>query len=628
MGGEDSTVFAGYRVFGPVAAGGMASVHLARRADDDDGPYLALKRLHPHLVAREDVRRMFLNEAHILSRLEHPNVCGITDFGIEQDTPFLVMRYLHGAPLSGVLRRLLDLERPLPVDLMTYVVASVCDGLHYAHEAEGEHGRPLELVHRDISPQNIFVTFTGEVKLLDFGVAKAAGFESFTRTGHIKGKYAYMSPEQAAGAPLDRRSDVFSLGIVLWESLTGRHLFKRSRELDTLQAISAGVVPAPSKLNPAVSPTLDRILKRTLQTRAARRYQTAEALGAQLWSYLLSRPHPMGADEVAEILADVLSDQPDPAEQAHRLITEPEGVPLPSTTTRLPLEDLDAAIIEEATLAAQRALDADTDEEDEVVGDELDAPTGEATPPDVEDGPTGPNPVDPTPRDGAVAPVPVDAADLARPTELQAAPAPAKSRDLLTNTSPDDDVPELIPWRAEEANQARTVADPVMPEDLQRAVAARATDDEAPEDPSEHPTAGFDLSFLDRPRVEPHPFDHGAAFEPEAQETVHDDPPRTRAAHVVRTVPKQEISDVPPDLPADGPRIEGPPSLLDDPRAPAAPEPAGPTRAPSPPPRPARASTLVLALAALAVVAAALAVSFAWPDGIDAEARPSTRAAE
>src|SRR5947208_4055307 len=174
------------------------------------------------------------------------------------------MRYLYGVPLSGLIRRLLDKKEPLPIDMMAFVAASVCDGLHYAHEAHGENGEPLGLVHRDISPQNIFVTFDGEVTLLDFGVAKAAGYTGFTRTGHIKGKYAYMSPEQVAASPLDRRSDVFSLGIVLWESLAGRHLFRRKRHIDTLRAIANAEVPAVREINPAVHDDLDAIVLRAL----------------------------------------------------------------------------------------------------------------------------------------------------------------------------------------------------------------------------------------------------------------------------------------------------------------------------------------------------------------------------
>ncbi len=313
--------FGHYTLFGKIAAGGMASVYLGR-PNGDDGWY-AVKRVHPHLASRADVMQMFMNEAKILSRLEHQNICGITDYGITDGSPFLVMRYLHGAPLSGLLRRILDNKTPIPIDLMAYVVACTCEGLHYAHDATGEDGRALGLVHRDISPQNIFVTFSGEVKLLDFGVAKAAGFQSFTRTGHIKGKYAYMSPEQVEATPLDRRSDVFSLGIVLWEMMTGRHLFKRKREIDTLRAITRAVVPAASEVNGEVPQTLDAICAKALVAHKDRRYQNASEMGQALWAHLTAATNPMGSDEVAEIMLATFPDKPSP-KQIAQVPTDPD----------------------------------------------------------------------------------------------------------------------------------------------------------------------------------------------------------------------------------------------------------------------------------------------------------------
>lgn len=479
----------------------MASVWLARPEGGDPERYLAVKRVHPHLTSRADVRQMFLNEARILAHLDHPNICGILDYGVEDDSPYIVMQYLHGAPLSGLLRRLLDLGRPLPVDLMTYVVASTAEGLHYAHEAAGEDREPLNLVHRDISPQNIFVTFSGEVKLLDFGVAKAAGFDGLTRTGHVKGKYAYMSPEQAEGHEVDRRSDVFSLGIVLWEAFTGRHLFKRKRELETLQAIVAGVVPLPSVLNPEVPPELDRILQRTLQPRRERRYQSAGAFAEVLWSYLTTTVRPMGSDEVAEILRDVYADQPPPAEQALRMATEPEAPALVTSPGRLPLEDLEPSVIEEATAAALRAHA----EEEEEEGDPLEAPTGSA-------------------------PIPVPSGT----DDLEGPPTEA----LLAARRPAGDSGELIAWNVERAEVAPTIADPKLSAQVQQALA--------------------ESSFLDRPLLQPHPFDagdEGQTLAPDHQETLMDHGPAPG-------VPQAEISDAPPELEDDGPRIMASPEPL------------------------------------------------------------------
>jgi serine/threonine protein kinase len=559
VGGGESRAFAGYQLLGPVAAGGMASVYLARAEGGDPEDYLAVKRVHPHLTSRADVRQMFLNEARILSRLEHPNICGILDYGVADDTPYLVMQYLHGAPLSGLLRRLLDVGRPFPVDLMAYVVACTAEGLHYAHEARGEDGQPLALVHRDISPQNIFVTFSGEVKLLDFGVAKAAGFDGLTRTGHVKGKYAYMSPEQAEGQGLDHRSDVFSLGIVLWEAFTGRHLFKRKREIETLRAITAGVVPLPSTLNRAVPPELDRILQRTLQTRRERRYQSAAALAEALWSYLTTTVTPMGSDEVAEILSEVFADQPAPAEQAMRMLTDPEA-PVATSPGALPLEDLEPSVIEDATAAALLALERDTE-------DPLEAPTGEAP---------------------------------------MASPGPATDAVLALGQ---DAAPALIPWAAERAEHAATVADPRLGAEVRRAIAEATPEPEGPTGPEALPSR----SFLDRPLLQPHPFDAEEEREtlPPEQETLMDGAPPPG-------VPQAEISDVRPELSPAGPEVEPAPSAVREAPRSNATEPAA--RPPSgwaaagrarrreserPPARPAPWGLAV----ALAAVAAALVVA-------------------
>ena len=303
----------------------MATVHLARAARAEG--WLAIKRIHAHLADRPDVRRMFLNEAKLLTHLDHPVICGVLDYSIDEDTPYLVMRYLHGVSLSAFISQLRASARTIPVDLMAYIAATICDGLHYAHEATDAAGRTLNLVHRDISPQNIFVTFDGRVHLLDFGVAKAAGFEALSRTGRIKGKYAYMSPEQLGSDPIDRRSDIFALGIVLWESLTGRHLFKRKNDVDTLRAVKTGAVPAASELNSRVPQQLDAVVARSLVADRRRRFQDAQDLGSALWRYLTSVQTPSGADELAETLAAAFPQPPTPEERARG-----ERMPFPGWT--------------------------------------------------------------------------------------------------------------------------------------------------------------------------------------------------------------------------------------------------------------------------------------------------------
>ncbi len=179
---------------------------------------------------------MFVDEARIVAGIRHPNVVAVQELAHEGDELFLVMEYLEGESVGGVARRLVTRGESLRRSLAAFVIAEACAGLHAAHELVDDEGLPRDLVHRDVSPQNVFVTYSGQVKVLDFGVAKAANRNTQTEAGQVKGKFAYMSPEQCLGKPLDRRSDIFGLGIVLWELSTGRRLFKRGSEHLTFKA--------------------------------------------------------------------------------------------------------------------------------------------------------------------------------------------------------------------------------------------------------------------------------------------------------------------------------------------------------------------------------------------------------
>jgi serine/threonine protein kinase len=222
----------------------MAEIFLARRRGADAGQELVvIKRVLPHLA--EDARfvAMFRDEARLAARIEHVNACRVLELGSVGDTYFIAMEYLHGVPLSRVLLRSARTHEQLDVRFIAGVIIQSCAGLHDAHELTAHDGRPLDVVHRDVSPPNIFVTAEGMVKLLDFGVAKARGASQKTRTGTVKGKNAYMSPEQVLGEEIDRRSDLFSLGIVMWESLTAARLFLRDTDFDTFRSITRGDIP-------------------------------------------------------------------------------------------------------------------------------------------------------------------------------------------------------------------------------------------------------------------------------------------------------------------------------------------------------------------------------------------------
>jgi serine/threonine protein kinase len=266
-------IFGGYTLVERLGVGGTASVYLGRKRLHDGFEWVALKCLHPHLVEIEEIARMFLVEAELLSRLHHPNVCEILRYGTEDGLPFIATRYLKGASLDVLVKKLKG--RAIPVDLMAWIAAEACAGLHHAHEAVDELGAPLEIVHRDVSPQNIFVTIEGKVQLLDFGIAHAAMYAQATLSGDIKGKDGYMSPEQISGAMLDRRSDVFALGIVLWEAITGKRLFARENSLATALAISEQPAPDPRTMNPHVAAALSKVALRALALEPDDRFATA-----------------------------------------------------------------------------------------------------------------------------------------------------------------------------------------------------------------------------------------------------------------------------------------------------------------------------------------------------------------
>ena len=214
-----------YVVLKRVAIGGMAEIFLARREGMGGFDRLVvLKRILPEYAHDPEFVRMFLNEARIAATLHHSNIVQVHGIGEEHGQVFFAMEFLHGEDLSRVLSRANQIGRPPQLDGVLTIASAVCAGLHYAHERTGPDGTSLGIVHRDVSPHNVFVTYDGSIKLLDFGIAKASTSFGKTRTGVLKGKVAYMSPEQAYSQPVDRRSDIFCMGILLWELTTGRRL--------------------------------------------------------------------------------------------------------------------------------------------------------------------------------------------------------------------------------------------------------------------------------------------------------------------------------------------------------------------------------------------------------------------
>ncbi len=272
-----------YEVVGHLATGGMAEILLARLLGlSGFERVVVVKRILPHLARTESFVGMFLDEARIVAALHHQNVVQVYELGREGGDLFLAMEYLQGESAAGLLKRLRTRNEPLGYDLAAFIVAEACAGLHAAHELKDKDEEPQHLVHRDVSPQNLFVTYAGEVKVIDFGIAKTGDRVTRTEAGQLKGKFQYMSPEQCRGAKLDRRSDIFALGNVLYELTTGRQLFKRASELQVLKAITDEPVLPPSRLLPDYPASLETICLRALARDRRERYPTAAAMRTDL----------------------------------------------------------------------------------------------------------------------------------------------------------------------------------------------------------------------------------------------------------------------------------------------------------------------------------------------------------
>ena len=276
-----------YAPFARLGQGGMADVFLAvARGPVGFNKLTVVKRLrNPDDKERLD---MFLDEARLSARLGHPNIVNTYEVGEAKGQYFIAMEYLEGQPLQAILSKATSREKPLDEVVAAFVAMQSLKGLHYAHELADYDGTPLHVVHRDVSPHNLFVTYQGEVKLLDFGIAKATMNVSRTETGVLKGKARYMAPEQISERNVDRRADVFALGIVLWEMLAGKGLF-RGDVASIVSRMTTDDPPLLRTIRPEVSPELERIVAMSLRRDVAARYQTADAMRADLEVFLAGR---------------------------------------------------------------------------------------------------------------------------------------------------------------------------------------------------------------------------------------------------------------------------------------------------------------------------------------------------
>lgn len=271
-----SETFGSYTLIEQIGVGGMAEVFLARHAGVEGFEKdVVIKRIRPHLSATDAFVTMFLGEAKLASQLAHPNIVQIHDLGLIDASYFIAMEYVAGRDMSSIVPRAKSLGIPFPVEYALKIASSVCEALFYAHTKTDAHGNPLHIVHRDVSPENIRVAWTGTVKILDFGIAKAATQLHETKAGEVKGKLVYMSPEQVMGKPVDARSDVFSLGVVLYEALTGLKLFSGENDLAIMNNIIDGKIYPPSYFRDDVQPEVEAIIMKALEKDRKKRYQTA-----------------------------------------------------------------------------------------------------------------------------------------------------------------------------------------------------------------------------------------------------------------------------------------------------------------------------------------------------------------
>jgi eukaryotic-like serine/threonine-protein kinase len=288
-----------HEVLGKIAGGGLATVYLGRRIDD--GVLVALKVVRHDLRSDDDALAMFFDEARLLERLVHPNIVRIFEHGADEDHAFIAMELLLGTTLLEVERACASRGTGLHPQAVAWIGARVADALHHAHELEDERGQPLAIIHRDVNPSNVFLTFDGEVKLIDFGLAKCHGRATTTLRGVIKGKVPYLSPEQIMQLPLDRRSDVFGLGTTLWELCTMRRLFGRSTELATVRAVHCGPIPDPRTFASDVPPELAAIVLRALERNRAHRYESAGMVARHLDAMLGDDARALATARLAEM---------------------------------------------------------------------------------------------------------------------------------------------------------------------------------------------------------------------------------------------------------------------------------------------------------------------------------------
>jgi|CZKU01.1.fsa_nt_gi serine/threonine protein kinase len=299
-----------YRVVEKLESGGMAEVFRAE-SEGLQGfrKQVAIKRVLPHLSSKKKFISMFLDEARLSAQLTHSNCVQVFDIGVGDSAFFIVMEFVDGANLKAIIEHIKKIGKDFPVEAAVYISLEICKGLAYAHELTDPNGVPLYIVHRDMSPPNVLITKHGEIKIVDFGLAKANSQLEKSEPGIIKGKFSYLAPEAAMGQEVDARTDIFAVGIILWELLAGQRLFLGDTDFQTVKKVQAAVVPSISQINKKVPPELERILNKALAREPAHRYRNARDLGRDLSKFLFKFGVPVSTFDIATLVQGALKER-------------------------------------------------------------------------------------------------------------------------------------------------------------------------------------------------------------------------------------------------------------------------------------------------------------------------------
>ena len=324
-------IFGGYKILKKIATGGMAEVFLAKRVGVKGfEKLLAIKRILPQFSADDEFISMFIDEAKLAADLTHRNIVQIYDFGNQQDSYYIAMEYVFGKDLKSILKKSIEKQKRIPITQCAYIITEAAKGLEYAHNLKDHFGNPLQIIHRDISPQNILISYEGEVVVADFGIAKAASKSTQTRAGVLKGKILYMSPEQAWGKPIDKRTDLYSLGVILYETVTYRKIFDADSEFSMLEKVRNAQVEFPPEIFEKVPKSLFHIMKKALEKNPEQRYQSAHEMRLDLESYLLTTRETLSEKALSDYLKQLFQEE---IEEEKKVLTERDAEPIEETAS-------------------------------------------------------------------------------------------------------------------------------------------------------------------------------------------------------------------------------------------------------------------------------------------------------